>query len=70
MTGIDRLNISDTLCDPATVEALPPLAVDEPTVTMTFQVNDSPFVGKDGKYVTSRHLRERLERELFHVIAS
>ena len=69
VTGIDRLNISDTLCDPATVEALPPLAVDEPTVTMTFQVNDSPFVGKDGKYVTSRHLRERLERELMVNVA-
>jgi len=69
VTGIDRLNISDTLCDPAAVEALPPLAVDEPTVTMTFQVNDSPFVGKDGKYVTSRHLRERLERELMVNVA-
>ena len=69
VTGIDRLNISDTLCDPAAVEALPPLAVDEPTVTMTFQVNDSPFVGKDGKYVTSRHLRERLERELIVNVA-
>ena len=69
VTGIERLNISDTLCDPACVEALPPLAVDEPTVTMTFQVNDSPFVGKDGKYVTSRHLRERLERELMVNVA-
>ena len=69
VTGIERLNISDTLCDPANVEALPPLAVDEPTVTMTFQVNDSPFVGKDGKYVTSRHLRERLERELMVNVA-
>ncbi|HSW93781.1 MAG TPA: translational GTPase TypA [Gammaproteobacteria bacterium] len=69
ITGIDALKISDTLCDPATVEALPPLSVDEPTVSMTFQVNTSPFAGRDGKYVTSRKIRERLEQELLHNVA-
>jgi GTP-binding protein len=69
ITGIDGLNISDTLCDPAQVEALPPLTVDEPTVSMTFQVNDSPFAGRDGKYVTSRQIHERLQRELIHNVA-
>lgn len=69
VTGIDALNISDTLCDPAEPEALPPLTVDEPTVSMTFQVNDSPFAGREGKYVTSRNLKERLERELIHNVA-
>ncbi|MDH5182840.1 MAG: translational GTPase TypA [Gammaproteobacteria bacterium] len=68
-TGIDGLNISDTLCDPAAVEALAPLSVDEPTVTMTFQVNNSPFAGKDGKFVTSRQIRERLQQELVHNVA-
>ncbi len=68
-TGIDGLNISDTLCNPANVEALPPLTVDEPTVSMTFQVNNSPFAGKDGKYVTSRNIHERLTRELIHNVA-
>ncbi len=68
-TGIDNLKISDTLCDPNAVEALPPLTVDEPTVSMTFQVNNSPFAGREGKYVTSRHLRERLHRELLHNVA-
>jgi GTP-binding protein len=68
-TGIDKLGISDTLCDPTCVEALPALSVDEPTVSMTFQVNNSPFVGKDGKYVTSRNIHERLERELIHNVA-
>jgi GTP-binding protein len=68
-TGIDGLNISDTLCDPANVETLPPLTVDEPTVSMTFQVNNSPFAGKDGKYVTSRNIQERLDRELIHNVA-
>jgi len=68
-TGIEELNISDTLCDPKTVEALPPLMVDEPTVSMTFQVNTSPFAGRDGKYVTSRQIRERLQRELLHNVA-
>jgi len=69
VTGIDGLNISDTLCDPETPEALPALSVDEPTVSMTFQVNDSPFAGKEGKYVTSRNIKERLERELIHNVA-
>ena len=68
-TGMDKLNISDTLCDPAAPEALPPLTVDEPTVSMTFQVNNSPFAGRDGKYVTSRQIRERLHRELEHNVA-
>jgi GTP-binding protein len=69
ITGIEALNISDTLCDPEQPEALPPLSVDEPTVSMTFQINDSPFAGKEGKYVTSRNIRERLERELIHNVA-
>jgi GTP-binding protein len=69
VTGIDGLNISDTICDPAHIEALPALSVDEPTVSMTFQVNDSPFAGKEGKYVTSRNIRERLDRELIHNVA-
>ncbi|KEQ19512.1 translational GTPase TypA [Endozoicomonas numazuensis] len=69
VTGIDKLNISDTLCDPSHVEALTPLTVDEPTVSMTFQVNDSPFAGQDGKYVTSRNIKDRLERELLHNVA-
>jgi len=68
-TGLDTLNISDTLCDPEEVEALPPLTVDEPTVTMTFQVNNSPFAGKEGKFVTTRQIKERLERELIHNVA-
>lgn len=68
-TGLDPLNISDTLCDPSAVEALPPLSVDEPTVTMTFQVNNSPFAGKEGKFVTTRQIRERLDRELIHNVA-
>ena len=68
-TGVDELGISDTLCDPATVEPLPLLAVDEPTVSMTFQVNTSPFAGKEGKYVTSRQIRERLQKELIHNVA-
>ncbi|WP_372610590.1 translational GTPase TypA [Halomonas sp.] len=69
ITGIDSLSLSDTLCDPVTIEALPPLSVDEPTVSMTFQVNDSPFAGKDGKFVTSRNIKERLEQELIHNVA-
>ena len=68
-TGMDELYISDTLCDPAKVEALPPLTVDEPTVSMTFQVNTSPFAGREGKYVTSRVLRDRLLEELKHNVA-
>jgi len=69
VTGIDNLNISDTICDPATVEALPPLSVDEPTINMTFQVNTSPFAGQEGKFVTSRKIRERLQTELLHNVA-
>ena len=69
ITGIEDLSISDTLCDPAAVEALPPLSVDEPTVSMTFQVNDSPFAGKEGKFVTSRNIKDRLEQELIHNVA-
>jgi GTP-binding protein len=69
VTGIDALQISDTLCDPARPEALPPLTVDEPTVSMTFQVNDSPFAGLEGKFVTSRNIKERLDRELIHNVA-
>ena len=69
VTGIEVLNISDTLCATTTPEALPPLSVDEPTVSMTFQVNDSPFAGLEGKYVTSRNIKERLERELIHNVA-
>ena len=68
-TGLEELHISDTLCDPQAVEALPPLVVDEPTITMTFQVNDSPFAGREGKFVTSRNLRERLDQELIHNVA-
>jgi GTP-binding protein len=69
ITGIADLKISDTLCDPDFVESVAPLVVDEPTITMTFQVNDSPFAGKEGKFVTSRNLKERLERELIHNVA-
>ncbi len=69
ITGIERPGISDTFCDPAHIEALPPLAIDEPTVTMTFEVNTSPFAGQDGKFVTSRQIRERLQRELIHNVA-
>ena len=69
ITGIDKLNISDTICDPASVVALPPLSVDEPTVSMTFQVNDSPFAGREGKFVTSRNIKERLDKELISNVA-
>lgn len=68
-TGIESPNISDTLCDPAHPESLAQLKVDEPTVSMTFQVNTSPFAGKEGKYLTSRQIRARLERELIHNVA-
>src|SRR5690242_8663136 len=67
--GIERPQISDTICDPATPEALPPLVVDEPTISMTFEVNNSPFCGREGKFVTSRQIRERLEREIVHNVA-
>jgi GTP-binding protein len=69
LTGMEAPNVSDTLCDPDHVEALPALSVDEPTVSMTFQVNTSPFAGREGKYLTSRQLKERLERELIHNVA-
>ncbi|MFE8072902.1 translational GTPase TypA [Marinobacteraceae bacterium S3BR75-40.1] len=69
VTGIDELFISDTLCAKDAPEAMPALTVDEPTVSMTFQVNDSPFAGKEGKYITSRNIRERLDRELLHNVA-
>ena len=69
ITGIDELFISDTVCAPDKPEALPPLTVDEPTVSMIFQVNTSPFAGKEGKFVTSRNIRERLEKELIHNVA-
>lgn len=69
ITGLSDLRISDTICDPKNVKALPPLSVDEPTINMIFQVNDSPFAGREGKYLTSRQLRERLQRELIHNVA-
>ena len=69
ITGVDKLNISDTVCDPSSVEALPPLSVDEPTVRMTFQVNDSPFAGREGKFITSRNIKERLDKELISNVA-
>jgi len=68
-TGIDKLGISDMICDPDKVELLPPLSVDEPTISMTFQVNDSPFAGREGKYVTSRNINDRLQKELIHNVA-
>jgi GTP-binding protein len=67
--GIAEPKISDTLCDPQRIEALPPLTVDEPTISMTFEVNTSPFFGREGRFVTSRQLRERLEREAVHNVA-
>ena len=69
VTGVDKLNISDTICHPEAIEALPALSVDEPTVSMTFQVNDSPFAGLEGKFVTSRNIKERLEKELISNVA-
>jgi GTP-binding protein len=69
ITGIDELAISDTLCDSGAVEALPALTVDEPTVSMTFQVNTSPFAGRDGKFLTSRQIRARLDKELLYNVA-
>ena len=69
VTGIEKLYISDTLCDPENTEQLPPLSVDEPTVSMTFQVNDSPFAGKEGKFLTSRNIKDRLEQELLSNVA-
>jgi len=69
INGIEGLGISDTLCDPECVEALPALNVDEPTVSMTFVVNDSPFAGLEGKYVTTRNIKDRLDQELIHNVA-
>jgi len=69
INGIDGLGISDTLCDPEHVEAMTPLSVDEPTVSMTFSVNNSPFAGQDGKFVTSRNIKDRLNQELIHNVA-
>ena len=69
VTGIEKLYISDTLCSPENIEQLPPLSVDEPTVSMTFQVNDSPFAGKEGKFVTSRNIKDRLDQELLSNVA-
>ncbi|MGH1372222.1 MAG: translational GTPase TypA [Cellvibrionaceae bacterium] len=69
INGIDGLSISDTLCDPENIEALPALSVDEPTVSMTFIVNDSPFAGKEGKFVTTRNIKDRLDQELIHNVA-
>ncbi|MFI3190694.1 GTP-binding protein TypA [Crenothrix sp. D3] len=67
--GIEKLEISDTICSPELVEIMTPLSVDEPTVSMTFQVNNSPFAGKEGKFVTTRQIRDRLEKELQHNVA-
>ncbi|MBT6058598.1 MAG: translational GTPase TypA [Gammaproteobacteria bacterium] len=69
ITGIDKLNISDTICSPEKLEAMTPLSVDEPTISMTFQVNDSPFAGREGKYLTTRQVKDRLERELLYNVA-
>ena len=69
ITGVENLQISDTLCDREAPEALPALTVDEPTISMTFRVNNSPFAGREGKYLTSRQLRERLMREASHNVA-
>jgi GTP-binding protein len=69
INGIEGLSISDTLCDPEHIEALPPLSVDEPTVSMTFSVNDSPFAGLEGKFVTTRNIKDRLDQELIHNVA-
>jgi len=67
--GIEKLEISDTICHPEAVEAMTPLSVDEPTVSMTFQVNNSPFAGREGKFITTRQIRDRLEKELQHNVA-
>ncbi len=69
ITGINKLNISDTICDPESIEALPALSVDDPTVSMTFLVNDSPVAGLEGKFITSRKIKERLDQELLHNVA-
>ncbi len=69
LSGIDQVQIGDTLCDPEHPDALPVPSVDEPTVSVTFSPNTSPFAGKEGKYVTSRHIKDRLERELLTNVA-
>ena len=69
VTGINDVGVSDTLCDPTSVEALPSLEVDEPTLTMTFRVNNSPFAGQDGAFLTSRQIRDRLYQEASHNVA-
>jgi GTP-binding protein len=69
VTGIEQVNIGVTLCDPDHIDPLKPIAVDEPTLTMTFQVNNSPLAGREGKFVTSRQIRERLDRELLKNVA-
>ena len=69
VTGMEGLNISETVCSPEKVEALPALSVDEPTISMTFQVNNSPFAGKEGKFVTSRQIKDRLDKELLVNVA-
>jgi GTP-binding protein len=69
ITGIDNIGISDTICDPATIEKLPNLSIDEPTLSMAFKVNDSPFAGLDGKFITSRNIRDRLDKELIYNVA-
>ena len=69
VSGIEGLSISDTICEPEAAEALPALKVDEPTISMTFQVNTSPFAGRDGKFITSRNIRDRLDRELQYNVA-
>ena len=69
ITGIYNCTISDTICDPSSVSALPALSVDEPTVSLTFQVNDSPFAGREGKFVTSRNIKDRHEKELISNVA-
>ncbi len=69
ITGLGELKISDTICCPNEVESLPALSIDEPTINMTFQVNTSPFCGKEGKFVTSRNIKDRLDKELVHNVA-
>ncbi len=69
VTGIEQVGVGVTICDAAVAVPLPPIAVDEPTLTMNFQVNTSPFAGREGKYVTSRNIRERLQRELMSNVA-
>ena len=69
VSGIDQVNIGVTLCDPDNIEPMTPIAVDEPTLTMNFMVNSSPLAGREGKFVTSRQIRERLDKELLKNVA-